>query len=73
MDVSADLDGCDNFNGSSIAAGRWFGPVAASGVGFQSETNQWLEFTTTGTNFTVTTTISGQSQFFRLSRRYGCQ
>ena len=46
----ADFGGCDNFNDHSIDASRWSGPVVASGVGFLSETNQRLEFTTTGGN-----------------------
>jgi hypothetical protein len=45
----AHFDGCDNFNGNSIDASRWSGPVVYSGVGWLTETNQRLEFTTTNT------------------------
>src|SRR5208337_3387393 len=47
-ECQANFDGCDNFTGNSIDPTRWVMTVI-SGVGLLTETNQRLEYATSGT------------------------
>ncbi|MGA2030562.1 MAG: hypothetical protein ABSG87_10885, partial [Verrucomicrobiota bacterium] len=45
-DAQADLNGNDDFNGIALDTNKW--SISTSGVGLFTETNQQLEYTTTG-------------------------